>query len=206
MFTSNDVPDSIKSASSENTTANSTPAESHDDRSSRLAVIALGSNVGDTIDYVRSAALAVADLPGVSLVALSSLYQSEPAHVTDQDVFTNAVMLIELADFISALELLHNLQAIELDFGRERHEHWGPRTLDLDIIDIAGELSDTDELRIPHPYALKRDFVVTPMMEIAPDYLLADGTAVSRDLVEYGFVISTSEETMPGFGRVSSDG
>jgi dihydropteroate synthase len=160
---------------------------------SRLAVIALGANMGDALANVRSAAAAVAELPGVSLVKLSRLYQSEPAHVVDQDIFTNAVMTVQLDCSVSALDLLANLQAIEQEFGRVRHEHWGPRTLDLDIIDIAGELSDTDQLRIPHPYALVRDFVVTPLLEIAPDHVLADGNPVTRDKVEYGAVISVEE-------------
>jgi len=162
-------------------------------RGARMAVIALGSNIGDTKACVTKAAKAVAALDGVTLVKMSSLYQSEPAHVTDQDIFTNAVMTVLVDNSISALEFLHSLQAIEIDFGRERHEHWGPRTLDLDIIDVAGELSDTDELRIPHPYALLRDFVVTPLLEIAPDYVLADGKPVTRDAVEYGAVISVEK-------------
>jgi 2-amino-4-hydroxy-6-hydroxymethyldihydropteridine diphosphokinase len=89
---------------------------------------------------------------------------------------------------------LHALQAIEADFDRVRHEHWGPRTLDLDIIDVAGELSDTEELKVPHPYALLRDFVVTPLLEIAPGHVLANGLPVTVDAVEYGAVISVDDE------------
>ncbi|MDR2957562.1 MAG: 2-amino-4-hydroxy-6-hydroxymethyldihydropteridine diphosphokinase [Coriobacteriales bacterium] len=161
-----------------------------DIKHSRLAVIALGSNMGDSRAYVRKAAEEVAGLPGISLVKMSKLYQSEPAHVLDQDIFTNAVMTVEVDNTICALDLLHALQAIEIANDRVRHEHWGPRTLDLDIIDIQGELSDTEELRIPHPYALVRDFVVTPLLEIAPDYVLANGKPVTKDTVEYGAVIS----------------
>ncbi|MCL2339774.1 MAG: 2-amino-4-hydroxy-6-hydroxymethyldihydropteridine diphosphokinase [Actinomycetia bacterium] len=159
----------------------------------RLAVIALGANMGQARENVRQAAAAVAKLPGVTLVKMSKLYQSEPAHVVNQDIFTNAVMTVRLDDSVKTLDLLHQLQAIEQEFGRVRHEHWGPRTLDLDIIDVAGELSDTEELRIPHPYALVRDFVVTPLLEIAPDYVLATGQPVTRDLVEYGAVISAED-------------
>ncbi|MCL2137108.1 MAG: 2-amino-4-hydroxy-6-hydroxymethyldihydropteridine diphosphokinase [Coriobacteriia bacterium] len=162
-------------------------------QASRLAVIAIGSNIGDTLSYVRGAVAAIAALPGISVQKVSSLYQTEPAHVKDQDVFTNAVMTVLVDDSVSALELLHRLQAIETDFHRVRHEHWGPRTLDLDIIDIAGEISDTEELRIPHPYALLRDFVVSPLLEIEPDYVLADGKPVSHEAVEYGFVISVND-------------
>ena len=157
---------------------------------SRIAVIALGSNMGDTHANVTGAIDAVAALTGVSLVRASSLYQTEPAHVVDQDIFTNAVILVDLDDSVSALSLLQSLQSIELAFGRERLLHWGPRTLDLDIIDVAGELSNTDELTIPHPYTLKRDFVVTPLLEIAPDYVLADGKRVTKEHVEYGYVIN----------------
>ena len=159
----------------------------------RLVVIALGANMGDAQENVRRAAEVVAELPGVELVRMSRLYQSEPAHVVDQDIFTNAVMTVLVEKRITTLDLLHSLQAIELSFGRVRHEHWGPRTLDLDIIDVAGELSDVEELRIPHPYALVRDFVVTPLLEIAPGHVLADGQPVSRDKVEYGAVISAED-------------
>jgi 2-amino-4-hydroxy-6-hydroxymethyldihydropteridine diphosphokinase len=160
---------------------------------SRLVVIALGSNMGDSQANVRGAQAAIEALPGVELVKMSKLYQSEPAHVEDQEIFTNAVMTVQVDKAITSLDLLHSLQRIELDFGRERHEHWGPRTLDLDIIDIEGELSSTEELRIPHPYALLRDFVVTPLLEIAPQYVLATGEKVTRDKVEYGAVISVED-------------
>ena len=163
------------------------------DQDKRQAVIAFGANMGEREATIRAAEAAVAEIEGLTVIQMSKLYQSEPAHVVDQDIFTNAVMLVELDNSLSPLELLHALQKIELDHGRVRHEHWGPRTLDLDIIDITDELSDTEELYLPHPYALLRDFVVTPLLEIAPDYVLADGNAVTRDSVEYGAVISVEE-------------
>jgi len=153
--------------------------------------------VGELNNYAFNAAAAVARIPGLQVVACSSLYRSEPAHLADQPEFVNSVMLVRLGESLQPLQLLAELQAIETDFGRVRHEHWGPRTLDLDIIDIQGTLSNTAELRLPHPYALLRDFVVTPLSEIAPDYVFADGQKLSRNQVEYGAVIGFDVDKSP---------
>ncbi|MDR0308945.1 MAG: 2-amino-4-hydroxy-6-hydroxymethyldihydropteridine diphosphokinase [Coriobacteriales bacterium] len=158
----------------------------------KRAVIALGSNMGDPAWTVREAVRAVAELPSVYLIeAMSNVYRSEPAHVEDQDEFANAVMIVQVEAGITAEQLLTDLQSVETAFGRLRHEHWGPRSLDLDIIDFEGEVRESEFLKIPHPYALLRDFVVTPLLEIAPGYILADGCAVNHNAVQYGMIVGT---------------
>ena len=162
---------------------------------SSRAIIALGANIGESAKTLRAAVEAVGELPVLAAVnAASSIYRSAPAHVEDQAEFANAVMSVQVKPGISAEQLLTELQSLENQFGRIRHEHWGPRTLDLDIIDFEGVISDTEQLRLPHPFALLRDFVVTPLLEIAPDYVLADGRQVTRDDIQYGTVIGVYDD------------
>lgn len=134
------------------------------------AIIAFGSNLANPIDQVLRAIEAVKSLPQVHQTRVSSLYRTAPVGYTEQPDFINAVALIE-TDF-TALTLLHALQEIEQQFGRERSFQNAPRTLDLDIIDFAHETSFTPELTLPHPRAHERGFVMTPLAEIAPDYVI----------------------------------
>ncbi|MCL2883804.1 MAG: 2-amino-4-hydroxy-6-hydroxymethyldihydropteridine diphosphokinase [Coriobacteriia bacterium] len=154
------------------------------------AVIALGANIGNAAKAFGDALRAIASLPQVKAIdRLSRIYKSAPAHVTDQPDFANAVAIVRLQPATTPLELLHELQKIEVANGRASdHEHWGPRPLDLDIIDFAGTCSESDELKLPHPFSLLRDFVVTPLLEIAPGYVLANGCAVTRQAVQFGNV------------------
>jgi 16S rRNA (cytidine1402-2'-O)-methyltransferase len=153
------------------------------------AVIALGANLGDASATLRAAAEKVGQLPGVTVVASSQIYRTEPAYLEEQFEFRNAVMLVDTN--LKPLSLLRELQGIERQFGRERTVKNGPRSLDLDIVDFAGFVSDTAELKLPHPLALERDFVVTPLLEIAPGYQLADGSSVTTMAVSYGKVTGT---------------
>jgi 16S rRNA (cytidine1402-2'-O)-methyltransferase len=116
------------------------------------------------------------------------LYRSEPAYLEEQAEFYNAVLLAEVAPELEPLALLHALQALENQFGRTRTVPMGPRTLDVDIIDFEGVTSTDPELLLPHPLALERDFVVTPLLDVSPGHVLANGVAVTRDEVKYGRV------------------
>jgi 2-amino-4-hydroxy-6-hydroxymethyldihydropteridine diphosphokinase len=131
----------------------------------------------------------LAQLPDLRVLRFSSIYTSEPAYVLEQPSFANAVLLADTS--LAPLELLQQLQAVEQEFGRDRSsqaQHWGPRTLDLDIIDYAGVVSDAPKLTLPHPLALERDFVVTPLLEVAAGHILANGAPVTRDKVTCGWV------------------
>lgn len=142
----------------------------------QTAVIALGSNLENPAAQVRAALAEIAKLPQTELTAVSSLYLSEPVGYTDQPDFINAVCMVETQ--LPALELLNRLQEVENAFGRKRSFRNAPRTLDLDIIDFAGETYEDERLVLPHPRAHERSFVLLPLAEIAPHYALGrHGTA-----------------------------
>jgi len=132
------------------------------------AVIAFGSNLENPIEQVQNALAAVAALPQIGSLKISSLYRTAPVGYTEQPDFINAVAIVETS--YAALELLQHLQQIEQQFGRQRSFRNAPRTLDLDIIDYAQTASNTPELQLPHPRAHERGFVMLPLAEIAPDY------------------------------------
>ena len=156
--------------------------------------IGLGSNMGDRAATLRAAIERIAALPDVTLISSSSLFESEPAYRKDQEMFCNAV--IEIDTVLAPFKLLKALQGIEDEFGRARSHSLvnGPRSLDLDIIDYEGVVCDDPELMLPHPLALERDFVVTPLQEIAPDFVFADGSTLTRDAVEQGRVTAQNGE------------
>lgn len=134
------------------------------------AVIALGSNLQNPQQQIQAAVAALTALPQLERVRVSSLYCSAPVGYRAQPDFINAVLLVETN--LTAVALLAVLQAIENRFGRVRHFRNAPRTLDLDIIDYAGQTCDTPDLQLPHPRAHERLFVMAPLAEVAPDYPL----------------------------------
>ncbi len=131
--------------------------------------VGVGSNVGDSIVIVEAAIAALADLPQTRLVARSSLYRSEPLGDIEQDDFINAVVRLETD--LEPLALLLELQAIEHAYyrRRDREQHWGPRTLDLDIILYGNHVQNDSHLVLPHPGFTERRFVLEPMLEIDGD-------------------------------------
>lgn len=130
------------------------------------AYIALGSNMGEKQQYLDGAVKALDTWEGCHVERTSSWLVTPPYGVTDQDDFLNGCL--ELKTLLSPEELLEALHEIELDAGRERIIHWGPRTLDLDIIFYDDLVLGTDTLCIPHAEMHKRDFVLKPLHEIAP--------------------------------------
>lgn len=131
----------------------------------RTAVVSLGSNLGDRLAVLQGAISALADTPDVRLVAVSSVYETAPVDAPDGSPdFLNAVVLADTA--LSVATLLDRLQAIEATYGRERGEANAPRSLDLDLIVVGDRSSDTDELRLPHPRAHERAFVLVPWHEV----------------------------------------
>jgi 2-amino-4-hydroxy-6-hydroxymethyldihydropteridine diphosphokinase len=136
----------------------------------REVFIGLGCNMGDCRANLRLALEGLAALPGYRPVALSSLYRTAPVGKTDQPDFYNAVARGKYEG--PPLELLAGLQALEKAGGRERRERWGPRTLDLDLLLFGREILDLQGLEVPHPRLAERVFVLEPLREIAPDYVL----------------------------------
>lgn len=143
------------------------------------AVIALGANIGNPKEQMD---LAVALLKeSLEVSAVSSYYVTAPVGGPEQPDYLNAVCLAESE--LPAAELLALLHGIEKALGRERIEHWGPRTIDLDLIQYGGILSYSEEVLLPHPRAHERRFVLEPWCEVEPDALLLTHGKVS-DLLE----------------------
>ena len=123
-------------------------------------------------------------MPDTLMIDIAPFYESEPAYYEDQEPFINTVVLLRTG--LPPQELLKCCQAIENSLGRVRSIPNGPRTCDIDILDYQGYVSDLEHLKLPHPRILERDFVVKPLMDILPNHVLADGTAVTADAVKVG--------------------
>ncbi|MGH1463191.1 MAG: 2-amino-4-hydroxy-6-hydroxymethyldihydropteridine diphosphokinase [Neptuniibacter sp.] len=144
--------------------------------------IGLGSNIEDPIWQIQTALKELSKLNQCSLVCASSLYSSAPVGPQDQPDFINAVA--ELDTSLEAHDLLDQLQAIEQSHRRIRERHWGPRTLDLDLLLYGPQKICTDRLTVPHAFMQERSFVLYPLAEILPELTFPDGTLLSQLLVE----------------------
>ena len=143
------------------------------------AVIALGANIGNPQENLDLAIALLREATNVQLV--SSYYITEPVGGPEQPDYINAVCIIDSE--LPAMDLLSLLHGIEKSLGRERIEHWGPRTIDLDLIQYGGLLSKAEELMLPHPRAHERRFVLQPWFEIEPDAILLTHGSV-QELLE----------------------
>lgn len=132
-------------------------------------IISLGSNQGNSLAILRQAAATLEAAEGLHIEKKSAIYETLPWGKTDQPVFLNAVMEISWEG--PAEDLMALLLSVEKEFGRTRDVHWGPRTLDLDLIYSDGIQSDTPFLHLPHPYFWERPFVLVPLEEILPDFV-----------------------------------
>ena len=144
------------------------------------AYIGLGANLGARGETMRAALRRMAELPPVRMGQVSHFYETPPWGKTDQPPFLNAAAQISFDG--TPHELLGALQRIEQELGRVRHEHWGARTIDLDILHIEGVAYAGGELTLPHPYLTARAFVLVPLAEIAPD-LMVNGKSIAAWLV-----------------------
>ena len=139
--------------------------------------LSIGANLGDRQYTMKKAVDLLGKLTGTEVKAVSGLYETAPWGKTDQPAFLNAV--IELSTELAPEALLRSCQEIEKSLGRVRHEHWGARTIDIDILLMEDFQSDTELLKIPHPYIAERAFVLVPLREIAPD-LVINGMSVEE--------------------------
>lgn len=130
-------------------------------------VIALGSNLGSAQDTLRAAVADLADTPGMELVDVSALARTAPVGGPEQPDFLNAVVIARTT--LPPRDLLRATAAIEDAHGRRRDVHWGPRTLDIDIIAYGDVSAVTDDLELPHPRAHERAFVLQPWSQVRPD-------------------------------------
>lgn len=136
------------------------------ERGWHTAYIAFGSNMGDKEHYLNQAIHSLGRTPGCMVTKVSSFLVTEPYGVTDQDEFLNGCLM--LRTLLTPRELLNVLHAIEQEAGRERIIRWGPRTLDLDIIFYDDLIIEDEDLCIPHVDMQNRNFVLQPLLEIAP--------------------------------------
>jgi len=134
------------------------------------AYVAFGANLGEPVETLRAAAVALGRRPGVELVAGSPVYRTRPIGPPGQPDYANAVARVETTHESEAL--LDVLHAVEAEFGRVRDVRWGPRTLDLDLIWYDGEERTDERLTLPHPRAHEREFVLRPLVDLDPDLVL----------------------------------
>ncbi len=138
--------------------------------------IGLGSNLDHPERQIRRALEGLAALPGVALAQTSPLYLSDPLGPPGQPDYVNAVAALRTD--LDPLPLLDQLQAIEDQHGRERHERWGARTLDLDLLLFGQREIRHPRLTVPHPRLFERRFVLQPLADVAPELSLPDGRRI----------------------------
>ncbi|WP_298801172.1 dihydroneopterin aldolase [uncultured Pseudokineococcus sp.] len=176
-------------------------------------VLALGSDLGDRAEVLRSAVASLARVPGLVLTGVSPVVESAPVRLPgteaaeapdeDQQPFLNAVVVGRTT--LAPLDLLAACHRVEAGHGRVRRERWGPRTLDVDVVDLGGAVARDDErLLLPHPRAHERAFVLVPWSLVAPDAHLAGpgGGAVAElaaalDAAEPGAVVVRRDVDLP---------
>lgn len=129
-----------------------------------IAFIGIGSNIGNKIDQCEDAISEILRADRHTLLARSSLYKTHPFGYTEQDWFVNGVIKIETD--LEPIDLLGALKSIETQMGRSKTFHWGPRTIDLDILFFDEDKIQAGEVAIPHPRLHERQFVLVPLVEI----------------------------------------
>ena len=134
--------------------------------------LSLGANLGRRKETLQQAVRAISALDGVRLAAVSSFYETPPWGKENQPPFINAAALAETS--LPVVEFLRKCQAVETALGRVRHEKWGARTIDIDLVYSPDVTCRTAELTLPHPYLTQRAFVLVPLQEIAPHLTIGE--------------------------------
>lgn len=133
------------------------------------AYLSLGSSLGDKRKYLDTAIEKLNNTDGIKVLKVSSYIATEPYGGVARNEFLNCA--VEIQTYLSPHALLYEIHRIESECGRVRDKHWGDRTLDIDIVFFGRKVIFEDDLIIPHPEFSKRDFVLTPLKEIAPEFL-----------------------------------
>jgi 2-amino-4-hydroxy-6-hydroxymethyldihydropteridine diphosphokinase len=154
--------------------------------------LSLGGNLGDPAKSMGAALRMLDGDDGVSVVAVSSLYRTPPWGKTDQPDFLNAAA--ELATTLSPRALLNRCLEAERRLKRVREERWGPRLIDIDILTFGDRAVHEAGLEVPHPRMTERAFVLAPLAEIAPEFVLAGRTVAER----LAAIDAAGIEKMPG--------
>lgn len=152
----------------------------------KTAYVALGSNMGNGEENIKSAVSALGLVPGITVEKLSGIYETTPWGYEAQHNFTNAC--VKLSVDISPEVLLGVCLGIEAGMGRIREFRNGPRIIDLDLIIFEGEERNTEELKLPHPGMKDRDFVLVPFFDIAEEPLKTELSCYINELTEHYIV------------------
>ena len=147
-------------------------------------VLSVGSNLGDRLGTLQGCVQAIGGLPDTDVLAISPVYETDPVGGPAQPDYLNAVLIV--ATGLRPRDLLAATGRIEADFGRARFERFGPRTLDIDIISYAEEVSGDPVLTLPHPRAHERAFVLAPWLDIDPAARLPGHGPVADVLARLG--------------------
>lgn len=175
-----------------------------------LCLIALGSNIGERESHLAAAIAAMRAIDGLTLTAASRLYETAPVGGPDgQAAYLNAVVAGRAAATLGPTALLASLHAIEAARDRAREVHWGPRTLDLDLLVYGGQISDDPELMLPHPRMHERRFVMEPACDVAADFIHPRMGRSFADLmaalpVEDGAIAAVAETWAEGLAPVQA--
>lgn len=156
------------------------PATTRSPTMPRRAVLSVGSNLGDRLGTLQACVKAIGGLPDTDVLAISPVYETAPVGGPVQPDYLNAVLIVATA--LPPGDLLAAAHGIEAEAGRVRAERFGPRTLDIDIVSYAEEVSDDPALTLPHPRAHERAFVLAPWHDIDASATLPGRGAV-RDLL-----------------------
>lgn len=138
-------------------------------RKRHRAYLSIGSNMGNKRDNLLKAIGEIGALPDTQVTKVSTILETEPFGNLEQDMFLNAAL--EVKTLLEGDELLDRLLEIELQMGRVREVHWGPRIIDIDILLFDRDLFETEKLAVPHPWMCERLFVLEPLAEIAPNII-----------------------------------
>lgn len=139
--------------------------------------ISVGANLGDREQSLRKAIDCLRRTEGIDVAAVSPWYETPPWGKTDQPPFLNGAAAVDTD--MSGQDLLDICLSIEKELGRVRHEKWGARVIDIDLVYSPDERSCTETLKLPHPYMLERAFVLVPLRDIAPDLML-EGKSIDQ--------------------------
>jgi 2-amino-4-hydroxy-6-hydroxymethyldihydropteridine diphosphokinase len=131
-------------------------------------VLGLGSNLGNRLEALQSAVLAIRRLPNLTLESVSSVYETTPWGPVSQPDFLNAVAITEAEEVLTPDLLLDAVEQIERHWGKQQRTRWGACSIDIDIVDFGRRLYQSPRLTLPHPYTEERAFVLVPWLELDP--------------------------------------
>ncbi len=140
--------------------------------------LSLGSNVGDRLLFLQKAVSGLAQFGNVN--KKSSVYSSDPLAKMKQEIFLNAIIKFETE--LKPIQLLEKIKQLEKSIGRTKSYHWGPREIDIDIVEYIGPEINIEKLDIPHPELEKRKFVLLPLMEIEGGFKVRSGQTIFQIL------------------------